>query len=178
MTVFDKYVFTGGADARIKKWDITSCRPMFTYLGHKQKINKILVTEDVVFSTSGDGTAKVRFSLICLIRFLLMYNYNVHNTYYRMSFMTFAFSILFWTRFGTPKSNSTIDINHASGPFRYTLHLVFLFFYFVCLAPASINESNVMPQKSFGMARESEKDANVNLVYFSPLYYFTKAHLS
>ena len=67
MTVFDKYVFTGGADARIKKWDITSCRPMFTYLGHKQKINKILVTEDVVFSTSGDGTAKVRFSLMCLI---------------------------------------------------------------------------------------------------------------
>ena len=62
MTVFDKYVFTGGADARIKKWDITSCRPMFTYLGHKQKINKILVTEDVVFSTSGDGTAKVHKS--------------------------------------------------------------------------------------------------------------------
>ena len=59
VTVYDKFVFTGGADARIKKWDITSCRPMFTYLGHKQKINKILVTEDVLFSTSGDGTAKV-----------------------------------------------------------------------------------------------------------------------
>ena len=57
--MFDKYVFTGGADARVKKWDLASCRPMFTYLGHRQKIHKILVTEDIMFSTAGDGTAKV-----------------------------------------------------------------------------------------------------------------------
>ena len=59
MSVFDKYVFTGGADARIKKWDLASCRPMFTYLGHNSKIHKLLVTENLVFSTSHDKTAKV-----------------------------------------------------------------------------------------------------------------------
>ena len=59
VSVFDKYVFTGGADARIKKWDLASCRPMFTYNGHNSKIHKLLVTEDLVFSTSHDKTAKV-----------------------------------------------------------------------------------------------------------------------
>ena len=59
VSVFDKYVFTGGADARIKKWDLASCRPMFTYLGHNSKIHKLLVTENLVFSTSHDKTAKV-----------------------------------------------------------------------------------------------------------------------
>ena len=57
--MFDKYVFTGGADARIKKWDLASCRPMFTYNGHNSKIHKLLVTENLVFSTSHDKTAKV-----------------------------------------------------------------------------------------------------------------------
>ena len=59
VSVFDKYVFTGGADARIKKWDLASCRPMFTYSGHDSKIHKLLVTEDLVFSTSHDKTAKI-----------------------------------------------------------------------------------------------------------------------
>ena len=59
VSVFDKYVFTGGADALIKKWDLASCRPMFTYRGHNSKIHKLLVTEDLVFSTSHDKTAKV-----------------------------------------------------------------------------------------------------------------------
>ena len=59
VSVFDKYVFTGGADARIKKWDLASCRPMFTYTGHNSKIHKLLVTEELVFSTSHDKSAKV-----------------------------------------------------------------------------------------------------------------------
>ena len=62
--VFDTYVFTGSADATIKKWDLTSTKCMFTYKGHTSKIHKILVTKDLMFSTSNDKTARVWHSKI------------------------------------------------------------------------------------------------------------------
>jgi WD40 repeat protein len=38
--VNDRYVITGSSDATIKKWDLASCRCMFTFKGHTSKIHK------------------------------------------------------------------------------------------------------------------------------------------
>jgi WD40 repeat protein len=62
--VFDKYVFTGSADTTVKKWDLASNKCMFTYSGHTSKVHKILVTKDLLFTTSNDKTAKCWHSKI------------------------------------------------------------------------------------------------------------------
>ena len=105
VSVFDKYVFTGGADARIKKWDLASCRPMFTYLGHNSKIHKLLVTENLVFSTSHDKTAKVWHTRITkanhtracirtlkvqkLVDFIILQRFNVFTVVFGKKFTRF-----------------------------------------------------------------------------------------
>ena len=62
--VYDHYVFTGSADAQIKKWDLASCRPMYTYTGHMSKIHKLLITDDIIMSTSNDKTVKIWYTKV------------------------------------------------------------------------------------------------------------------
>ena len=62
VSILDTHIFTGSADSTIKMWDAASTECLFTYSGHTSKIHKILVTPDLLFSTSNDRTAKVRHS--------------------------------------------------------------------------------------------------------------------
>ena len=57
--ILDTFVFTGSADTTIKKWSLTTNECLFTYESHTSKIHKILATENLLFSTSNDKTAKV-----------------------------------------------------------------------------------------------------------------------
>ena len=40
VAVYDRYVYTGSADASIRKWDIATCECDFVYTGHQSKIHK------------------------------------------------------------------------------------------------------------------------------------------
>ena len=80
--MYDRYVYTGSADASIRKWDIATCECDFVYTGHQSKIHKcvvdiivlyqfkhshnyyhrLLVTEDFIFSTSHDKTARIWYN--------------------------------------------------------------------------------------------------------------------
>lgn len=62
VAVHDRYVYTGAADATIIKWDIASCECVYVYKGHSSKIHKLLVTDDFVFSTSHDKTARLWYN--------------------------------------------------------------------------------------------------------------------
>ena len=57
--ILDTFVFTGSADTTIKKWSLTTNECLFTYESHTSKIHKILATENLLFTTSNDKTAKV-----------------------------------------------------------------------------------------------------------------------
>ena len=61
MAIFDAYVYTGSADSTVKKWDLTTNECLFTYdkNGHTSKIHKLLVSENLLFTTSNDKSAKV-----------------------------------------------------------------------------------------------------------------------
>jgi len=61
VAIFDAYVYTGSADSTVKKWDLTTNECLFTYdkNGHTSKIHKLLVSENLLFTTSNDKSAKV-----------------------------------------------------------------------------------------------------------------------
>jgi WD40 repeat protein len=54
----DTFVLTGSADDTIRKWDMSTCECLEIYEGHTSRVFRVICTEDWIFSTSYDATAR------------------------------------------------------------------------------------------------------------------------
>ncbi|KAK3895159.1 hypothetical protein Pcinc_001125 [Petrolisthes cinctipes] len=57
-TIRDQWVVTGSKDCTVKLWDMVTAECVFTYPGHTGRINRLICTEEFIFSTSHDRTAR------------------------------------------------------------------------------------------------------------------------
>lgn len=58
VTIDEYFVFSGGADNTIRKWDMATCQCLVIFRGHRGRINRIICIGDFIFSSSADKTAR------------------------------------------------------------------------------------------------------------------------
>lgn len=51
---YENAIFSGSADSTIIKWSILSMSPVYIYKGHSSKINKVLIVDNLLFSSGYD----------------------------------------------------------------------------------------------------------------------------
>lgn len=56
--VIDSYIFTGGIDGKIRKWDTVSGHVIATFPGHAGSVTSILVDKKMLYSGASDQTIR------------------------------------------------------------------------------------------------------------------------